>query len=639
MKKAVLSRRNFLGLGKGTNQDPLLNNISPHARKGGVANARLEEVSCTSTTSGITPYAGTFGRAELIHLLKRTMFGIKKADIDFFTGKSVAQVVDALTSGLPTAIPSYPLRDYNSTVGRNGDGSVDWGGVARGGEWGKPEQILSGNGGALGISDPTADNFWRDRALQKWNVGLALNQERTVYEKLVLFWLNHFAMNSITLNYSQRSFLYTKLIRENVNTDLRVLVKGITKDPAYLMYLNGQDNTANASDENFAREIQELFCIGKEVPFDKRYSEDDVKIFARCLTGFKGIKFGPNYNFLGADPGFQPSDHDYGVNHSPARAAKKLSAFYSNKTIVDSPRNSDSAGDSELDQLVAVMFDDTDNAITTLAGTPFAGWTRADIVADFIVKKIYRWFVFSYIDDNVKTNVIKPLANLYKQSGFKILPVVKTLLASEHFFDMRHRGAMLKSPYDAVLGLLRATNAEPLLNVTDVTQRYNNYNAIHQQHLGMAMGAIESPNVAGWSPYYQAPQFQELWINSDTLPKRQDFAKRFCGNGSNANFDFTALQVTLNHIDFCKTLTTPADPNALIQELGELFLGISLTENQKSILKSQTLLKGQSTDSYWTQAWTAAAASGASTQAKNTATNLLKPLFDVLVRLEEFQLM
>lgn len=641
--KTTISRRNFLSgsvTSPDNQQDPLLKNISPHA-KGGTTqpNARLEDGDCTTTTSGVTPYSGTFGRAELIHLLKRTMFGIKKADIDYYTGKSLSDVVTDLTSNFPTAIPSYPLRDYDSTVGKNGDGSVDWGNVALGGEWGRPANILSGSGGALGISDPTADNFWRDRALQKWNVGLTLNQGRSVYEKLVLFWLNHFAMNSITLNFSQRSFQYTKLLRENVNTDLRTLVKSITKDPAYLMYLNGQDNTAAAPDENFAREIQELFCIGKEVPFDKRYSEGDVKIFARCLTGHKGIIFDANYNYLGANYGFQPSDHDYGVNHNPARPAKQLSAFYSNTVIKDSTRNSITAGDDELNQLVAAMFDDTDSNIATLAGTPFEGWTRADIVADFIVKKIYRWFVFSYIDDNIKTNVIKPLADLFKQSNFQILPVVKTLLLSEHFFDMRHRGAMLKSPYDVVVGLLRTTNAEPLLNVTDVKQRYGNYNAVHQQHLGQAMGAIESPNVAGWSPYYQAPQFHELWINSDTLPKRQDFAKRFCGNGSNANFDFTALQVTLNHIDFCKTLTNPSDPNALIVELGELFLGISLTQNQKDKLKSQTLLTGQTTDSYWTQAWTAAASASATTQQKSVVTTRLKSLFDVLVRLEEFQLM
>ncbi|GAL85860.1 hypothetical protein MYP_3089 [Sporocytophaga myxococcoides] len=635
-----MSRRSFLTIDK--DQDPLLKNISPHARKSndGNVNARSQGDNCTTATSGVSPYTGTFGRAELIHLLKRTMFGVKKSDLDYFTGKPLAEVVNELTSALPSAIPHYPLREYDSTVGKNGNGTVDWGGVALGQEWGRPENILSGSGGQLGISDPTADNFWRDRSLQKWNIGIALNQGRNVFEKLVLFWLNHFAMNSITLNYSQRSFLYTKLIRENVNTDLRELVKEITKDPAYLMYLNGQDNTANYPDENFAREIQELFCIGKEVPFDKRYTEDDVKMFARCLTGHKGIIFrqGTPYNFLGADYGFQVTDHDYGTKHNPVRAPKKLSAFYSNKVITDSNLYASTAGDSELNQLVDIMFDDTDKNISTLAGTEFEGWSRADIVSDFIVKKLYRWFVFSYIDDNIKANVIKPLANIYKQNNFKILPVLKILFASEHFFDMRHRGAMIKTPYDVVIGLLRTTNGEALANVSDVKQRYFHYNALHQQSLGMAMGAIESPNVAGWSPYYQMPQYHELWINSDTLPKRQDFAKRYCGNGGAGTWSFDSFQPTLNHIEFCKTLTDPSDPNGLINELNELFLGIPLTSNQKSTIKMQTLLTGQTTDNYWTQAWNAGSASGATTQQKNVITSRLKSLFDVLVRLEEFQL-
>ncbi|HTF80944.1 MAG TPA: DUF1800 family protein [Cytophagales bacterium] len=640
-----VTRRELLRL---ATRDPLLKNISPHAK--GRDGTRITADTCTTTTSGITPYTGSFGRTELLHLLKRTLFGVKKEDLAHFAGKTLSQVVEELAGPIPTAIPSYPLRDYNSTATGNTTSSgatktadVDWGDVTLGGEWGKTENILPSNingRGALGVNDPTADNFWRDRALQKWNIGLALNQGRSVYEKLVLFWLNHFAMNSITLNYSQRSFLYTKLVRESVNADLRVFVKAITKDPAYLMYLNGQDNTARYPDENFAREIQELFCIGKEVPFDKRYSEDDVKVFARCLTGHKGI----TTNFLGAEYNFRTGDHDYGVNHrngsqAAPRPAKQLSAFYSNKVVADSAWNAPTAGDSELDQLVNIMFDDTDKNISTLVGTDFEGWSRADIIADFIVKKLYRTFVFSDIDDNIKNNVIKPLANLYKQSDFKILPVVKTLIASEHFFDMRHRGALIKSPYDVVIGLLRTTNAEALADVADVKQRYGHYNALHQQTLGMAQGAIESPNVAGWSPYYQAPQFNQLWINSDTLPKRQDFAKRFCGNGGAGTWAFDAFQPTLNHIEFCKTLTDPGDPNALVQELGDLFLGIPLTNNQKVTLKDQTLLTGQSTDGYWTQAWNAAVAANATTTQKNTVTTRLKSLFDTLVRIEEFQLM
>jgi uncharacterized protein (DUF1800 family) len=636
----TISRRQFLTLGKDI--DPLLKNISPHARKATSAARPTDEtgVNCESITAGITPYTGTFGRSELIHLLKRAMFGVKKADIDFFAGKTVSEVVDTLTatSSFPTALTSYPLRDYASPYngGTTASGaaktsSIDWGDVPMGGEWGKAGTLIKdcfSGCGDLGINDTTADNFWRDRSLQKWNLGLHLNQDRSVFEKLVLFWLNHFAYNSITQNYSQRSFTYVQLVRTSVNADLRDFAKGITKNPGYLMYLNGRDNTKNAPDENFAREIQELFCIGKEVPFDKRYTEDDVKAFAKALTGHSDQPSG----FLGAGYQFIPSNHQGGN--------KQLSAFYSNKVITGATNPTATSGDDELNQLINVMFDDVDKNITTLVGTEFEGWSRADVVADFIVKKIYRTFCFSYIDQNTKTNIIKPLANLYKQSSFKLLPVVKALLKSEHFFHMRNRGALIKAPYDATIGLLRTTDGEAFVNnTTDAQQRYTHLNALHQQTLGMGGGAIESPNVAGWAPYYQEPQYHQLWLNSDTLPKRQDFAKRYCGNGGAGTWDFTSYSGTLDHIAFCKTLTNPSDPNALIDELGELFLGIPLTANQKSTLKTQALLNNQTQDSYWTQAWTAAAATNASATAKTTATNLLKKLFDTMVRLEEFQLM
>lgn len=628
-----VTRRQLLRL---ADRDPLLKNISPFAKGGNQHNERVSAADCSTTTSGVAAYAGTFGRDELLHLLKRTLFGVKKADLDFFAGKSLAQVVDTLTSNFPTALTSYPLRDYDSTAtggttagGATKTADIDWGDVAMGGEWGKAgtnlKDCFSGCG-ALGINDPTADNFWRDRSLQKWNLGLHLNQSRSVFEKLVLFWLNHFAYNSITQNYSQRSFTYVKLIRESVNADLRDFAKGITKNPGYLMYLNGRDNTKNAPDENFAREIQELFCIGKEVPFDKRYTEDDVKAFAKALTGHSDSPSG----FLGAGYTFNSNNH--------ATGDKQLSAFYSN--VVIKGGTGTGAGDSELNQLIDAMFNDTDKNITTLVGTEFEGWTRADIVSDFIVKKIYRAFCFAYIDENAKKNVIKPLADLYKQGGFKILPVVKALISSEHFFDIRNRGALIKTPYDAVVGLVRATGGETVINaVTAAKTRYGHLNALHQQTLGMAQGAIESPNVAGWAPYYQGPQYHELWINSDTLPKRQDFAKRYCGNGGGLSFGFDTFTITLDHLAFCQTLTNPGDPNALIQELGELFLGLPLTQNQKNTVKAQTLLTGQTTDSYWTQAWSAAVASSATTQQKNTVITRLKSLFDTLVRIEEFQLM
>lgn len=617
-----------LGLSK---EDPLLKNISPRANQNGD-----KALGYSPITSGLSPYTGTFGRDELLHLLKRTLYGVRKEDVDYFSGQSLSAVLNELLSNFPTTLPSTPLNDYNSPQDATYPdpehvATIDWMGVPQGQTWvNNPcnQNVVMSDGTTKNIFAVTMDNFARDLTVKKWNMGLAINQSRSVYEKLVLFWHNHFPISVSVLNRAQRSFLYTKLIRENVTTSLKEMCIKITKDPAMLMYLNGEVNTSRAPDENYARELQELFTIGKEVPLGNRYTEDDVKAAAAVLTGH--VNAPPNNNYLDAAHGYNTRSHTVGN--------KQFSAFYSNTVITGAATTNTTTAatmESELTQLMDMIFDDTDKAITTLSGTPFAGWSRADIIADYIVKKIYRFFVYYDIDDNIKTNVIKPLADIYKNNNFQIVPVLQTLFASQHFFDMENRGCYIKMPMDVVVGLLRATNAN--LTDPDPIRQYSIFNSIFQQASDMQQGFLEPPNVAGWSPYYQFPQYHELWINSDTFPKRQSFGQSFSGNTPRGVY--TAFNIKLDHIAFVKTLTNPGDPNALIDELNDLLLGMKLSAAHKQKLKTDTLLNKQTSDHYWTDAWIKATASNATTQDKNTVVSILKNLMDYLVRIEEFQLM
>lgn len=575
---------------------------------------RTSSTNCEgiSVSSGLNPVSG-LGREELVHLLKRTLIGITKEDIDHFSGMSLSQVLDELLS-VPSAITSYPLRDYQSS----GPDGNDWAGIAIGETWVNNPPDQSGPGGVLAIDD----NVFRTFSVRRWNMGVAMEGQRSVYEKLVLFWHNHFPVSIETVNRAQRAYVYAKLIRENVNTDLREMCKKITKDPGMLSYLNGEVNTSQAPDENYARELQELFTIGKEIPADKRYTEDDVKAFARALTGH-GISFD---NWMDAQYYFATFRHAYGD--------KQLSPFYSNAVIKGG--SGQTAGDTELDQIIDILFDDTDNNIAPLQGTEFAGMTRADIIADHLVKKIYRFFVYYEIDDFIQDNIIKPLADTYKNNDFKILPVLRQLFSSEHFYDQVFRGAYIKMPYDAVVGLSRTLHVNHT-NPDTLTQYaiYEKYMAETQE---MQQGALEPPNIAGWPAYYQSPKFHKIWINADTLPKRQDFAKALVANGhtvfvfSGGNFSF--VKVGMDHMEFVKTLSNPGDPNSLIEELSELLLGIPLSEEHKQQVKIDKLLSGQEQDYYWTDAW-ATAVNGGNT---NTVVSRLRALFDYLVRLEEFQL-
>src|SRR6202011_3425172 len=102
---------------------------------------------------------------------------------------------------------------------------------------------------------------------------------------MVLFWHNHFVTGSNDIGRAIWAYQNNLLLRQNALGNFKDLVKAVTLDPAMLRYLNGYLNNSNAPDENYARELQELFTIGKEN--NPNYSEDDVKKAARVLTGWK----------------------------------------------------------------------------------------------------------------------------------------------------------------------------------------------------------------------------------------------------------------------------------------------------------------------------------------------------------------
>lgn len=584
-------------------QDPLITNMSSRLKGG--AKSRTTS-TYPAITSGLEPYAGEFSRSQLIHLLRRTMFGTSKEDLDYFAGKTVNEVVDELLI-FPNSLSSEPLMWYTSEGTASPD--IDWAGVKQGEPW--PGKLLPPNN--LGAA---TDNFWRGESVKHWNISQALNQGRSVYEKVVLFWHNHFPISASAVDLSERTYNYIKLLRENANASLKDLAFMITKDLAMLSYLNGEVNTRFTPDENYAREIQELFVIGKELPFDQRYTEDDVKAAARLLTGHQNV----SSNYLEAKYGFVSYNHD--------SSDKQFSEFYGNTVIQG--RTGPDAGDLELADFIEMLFNDTQ-----ALPAPYSHMTRADVVADYLVKKIYRFFVYYDIDENIQTNVIKPLADIYKNNNFTIKPVLETLFKSQHFFDYENTRCYIKQPMDVVIGLLRTLNIDYVRD--DAVTQYSTYWTFSYRTSEMQQGYLEPPNVSGWSPFYQSPQFHKLWINSDTLPKRQDFAKSLVGWGL-WSFNETP-NLRLDHIEFLKTLNDPWDPNAVIDQLEELLLGRKLSAEHKQKLKQDTLLYGQITDSYWTIAWSNGISDNATQNEKDIVVYLLVLLFDYLVRLEEFQLM
>jgi hypothetical protein len=150
----------------------------------------------------------------------------------------------------------------------------------------------------------------------------------------------------------------------------------------------------------------------------------------------------------------------------------------------------------------------------------------------------------------------------------------------------------------------------------------------------MAQDVGDPPNVSGWPPYYQAPQFYEIWINSDTLPKRNRFTDTMITNGYTRN----SKKIIIDAVNFTKTFLNPGDPNALIDEALSILYRVPLSSQSKQTIKQQILLSNQAQDYYWTNAWDAYIANPSNQGNFNVVNTRLKNFYQYLMNLSEYQL-
>ena len=524
------------------------------------------------TLSGLAAYTGTFGNTQLVQLLKRTLFGIKQSDIQAFTGKPLGVVVDALLS--TGAAPLPPVNNYN-------DANYTDANVPAGQSW-----------VTAPYTDGTADSR-RTASYKAWWMGQIIKQQPNIQEKMVLFWHNHFSTQTTTIGDARYDYKHNTLLRAYALGNFKQLVKQITIDPAMLRYLNGYLNVKTAPDENYGRELQELFTVGKGP--NSLYTENDVKAAAKVLTGF-------TINGATISSGFDPNKHD--------TTNKQFSAFYGNKLITG---KTGAAGATEVDDLLDMIFATNECAL-------------------FICRYIYRFFVYYQIDDVVEANVIAPLATILRNNNYEIKPVLTALFTSQHFFDPANKGCVIKSPIDLFAGVCREFEITFPAD-SDYINAYYMWDYIRASAATISQNIGDPPNVAGWQAYYEAPQYHELWINTDTLPKRNQFTDIMIGNGYSRN----GKTIVIDAIAYTMKLSNPADPNILISDLLTQLYAIDVSAAVVAFLKS-ILLSGQIADHYWTDAWNSYKAAPSDASLKKIVLTRLTALYKYIMDLPEYQL-
>jgi uncharacterized protein (DUF1800 family) len=535
-------------------------------------------------TGGIAPYTGNLTGATLIHLLNRTLFGATIEDLDYFNNKATAAIVDELIDTVDDPVRmGKPLKVYNPNQLNTLPEDADWG-VAYGRTW---------------VNTPTASagvNRARCETLKAWWFNSLCNQSRSIESKMVLFWSTHLVTEIDTVKTGTLCYQYQQLLRQYATGNYKAFVKAITLNPAMLIYLNGYLNNKNDPDENYARELQELFTVGKGP--GSGYTEDDVKAAARVLTGYQ-------VNRIEARSFFNPVRHD--------TQPKTFSAFYNN-TVINRPL---AQGEQELDDLLDMIF-------------------AKEELARHICRRLYRFFVFHDISAETEANIITPLAATFQASNFELKPVLKQLLNSQHFFDVLQFGAAIKSPVDYLVGTIRMCGVK-LPPVSNPQLLYRHIDYLGTNFLPAAEQDLGDPgSVAGYPAYHQEPLLDKSWINTNSFAKRQALMDVLINNGySNGGF-----KTIIDAVAVARRMSDPSDPNILVQDFNQYFLPRTLSNNLLQSIKKDILLTGQDEDYYWTTAWDMYQLNPADLNNYSVVNSRLKNLLQYfLTRLEEYHLM
>lgn len=328
----------------------------------------------TLTTCNVAPItafipSGTkpWDEQKVNHLYRRIGFGATRAMITEALSQSPSQVVDTLVDEAvakdPT--PAPPWAFWNRQQFRNAAT--------------KPFQRR---------------NLWKNQMVDD----LFKNNLR---DRMTLFWSNHFVTEDGSYNSPGYLFQYYNLLQLHAMGNFKDFTRDIGLSNAMLIYLNGRQNSKNKPNENYARELYELFTLG----VDNGYTQQDIEETARALTGYN------NRSELWAPITFNENRFDKGQ-----------------KTIFGK------RGNWGYDDVIDILFEE-----------------RSDQIAQFICTKLYKYFVSPEINEDI----IAQLATTFIDNNFEIAPVLRRLFKSQHFFDENTFGVLIKSPADVQISFVK----------------------------------------------------------------------------------------------------------------------------------------------------------------------------------------
>ncbi len=328
--------------------------------------------------AGLANAAG-MGAEEARHLLNRTGFDARLGEIESYALLSRREAIERVLGGARQA-PRTPAPEA----------------VRR---WEDPRRMRQ-----MGEEERRAfqrELVERGLELKGWWLSEMLATDSPLTERMTLFWHNHFTSSLQKVRSPHLMYRQNLLLRRHALGSFAELLHAAAKDPAMLVYLDGVSNRRGQPNENFAREVMELFTLG-----EGNYSEHDIKEAARAFTGWSLER--ETGEFL-----FRPMLHDDGV-----------------KTVLGR------SGNLRGEELIGILLDRPQTA-------------------RFVAGKLWREFVSPAPATEREKRELERAARLFRESGYSIRAVMRELLMSDAFWASANRAALVKSPAELVAGTLR----------------------------------------------------------------------------------------------------------------------------------------------------------------------------------------
>lgn len=377
-------------------------------------------------------------RSHAAHLLRRAGFGGTPEQAAHLLRLGRDAAVDLLVDydRTPQEDPGYPLDAFVATPPRGVFAGLNE----------SQRQELKRVILAVGVANANA--------VREWWLRRMVITARPLEEKMTLFWHGHFTSGLREVKSPQLLYRQNEFLRANALGNFKALVKGISRDPAMLIYLDNASNVKNQPNENYARELMELFTLG-----EGNYTEQDVREAARAFTGWT-IRF---------------------------RGGKRVRA----------------AGDGAQQDVFMVRRDQHDDGAKTFLGHTgnFDGDDVIDIIFEqpaisrFLARKLWTFFV----EPNPEAQAIEAFAEVIRRNQFDLKESMRTLFRSDAFYSPRARFALVKSPTELVVGTFRLLEVPP-----------GNLRGAAQAMTQMGQELLQPPNVRGWVG-------GRSWINTSTL--------------------------------------------------------------------------------------------------------------------------